>query len=629
MRIFRKTLLFSYVGFSSVVFVVNLSAQDTTATAPAIIPAKTEAVSDSSVHPSQKNPIWHSEVAKTATWLKEDATDLVSFFPNIIPLDYGSPGQFSPLVFRGVTPQGGGVIFDELLLAEPILGHINTSAIPINLVEETNFFDATSWGPFGAQFVAGAFQIIPYRFEGRRPYSKVIFRAGDWAYSDMGIVFGLPIMKSTSLTLSGNRQEIDGFQANRNHRGSHIFARLSHQPNSQFELTFSSLINNHEAEVPAPLFPDFAPFTANQRREESRLDQNLSFRLGNLFEQNRELNGAIFFSKNRLKSFQDSLRFNNRNITYGAALDQKINVGNHRFAFGGEFRVDDLSSGELGNRSDRFGYAFLRDEYRLLSRVAIGLQGRLEKHNGYDMAFMPSAHLIYDFSQTSEVKIGIQRSRRYPSFAERFWPTTTYLGNPQLAAEQSTVLELGLDWPKESDVSFQASIFSNFFADWIGNVTTDTLFFGPQNLGERTIAGVDFKLLWNYASGGQMGLIGSLLKVDEADFEKQLQVPEVSLYSYVEYGRHFFDRYVYATLRLIGRFYGARYGFDYSGNVPLPEITQLEPDAVFDGQINLEFSDATLQFSMENLLDRRYQLVPGFFMPPRTLRFGIGWEFLD
>jgi len=90
-----------------------------------------------------------------------------------------------------------------------------------------------------------------------------------------------------------------------------------------------------------------------------------------------------------------------------------------------------------------------------------------------------------------------------------------------------------------------------------------------------------------------------------------------------------FEKYVYVNLRLIGRVFGESSGLTYENSPSLPSVVKLPETTVFDGQISFQFSDARLSISMENLFDKKYQLVPGFFMPPKTFRFGISWEFWD
>ncbi|MFQ5752428.1 MAG: TonB-dependent receptor plug domain-containing protein [bacterium] len=573
---------------------------------------------------------WHANAQNTGSLIAEDIGDFTELLPNSFPLDLGSIGQFSPLTSRGTNEQEGKILLDGIVLQEPINGFVNTTNIPINLVKDMAFSSAGSFVPFGAQAIAGILQIDTYQFQGVHPYSKVFFRAGDWGYSDLGVIFGLPLTKNTSFMISGNRQEFSGFELNRKHTGSRIASKISYQPNSAFALNFTAFLNKDEVQVPAPLLPDLVPRTANARRKENRIDQTLSVKIGDLPRQNRQFLGHIYFAKIRQESFGDTLLFNNKNLSFATGLQYEMITGKQWFTAGGEIRLDDLKSAELSSHADQIGHIFVRDRFQVTNRLRLRLQALLEKHDGYSTAFNPSAQLHYALSKISNIWVGIQKTKRYPSFSERYWPTLFFRGNPNLNVEKGTTFELGYVLKNGETLKIKSAIFRTHVNDWIGAANrVDSLSYGPSNLGDRTISGLDLKFIWNYFSTGQFGFIGSFLNVQENSLAKQLQVPEYSIYSYLEMGRPFFQDYVFIKLRLIGRFFGERFGPFYAGPAALPEITKLGANIVLDGQSTFQFKDAKLTVSWENLLDKRYQLVPGFFMPPRTLRFSIEWEFWD
>lgn len=579
---------------------------------------------------STKEVFWKVNAHETAELIAQDIGDHVRLLPNVSSLDLGSLGHFSPLTFRGSKPQEGIVLINGIVFEDPINGSLNSNTIPINFVDEFSFRGAGAFAPFGLQAPSGILQINTYQFQEIKPYSKVTLRAGDWGYSDIGIVFGLPLSKSSSFMIGGNRQELNGFIIDSDHEGSRIQIRLSYHPHEKFALKYSVLLNRDKVEVPAPLLPDLVPGVSNARREEKRSDHLLSIKLGDLQKNNKQVRGRVFFSRLLQQSFGDTIFFKNRNISLGAGVQYELLTGNHWLAFGGEFKNYDLNSPQLVDNSDQFGHIFVRDVFQFTKNWALGIQGRLEKHSDYSIALNSSGHLDYDLTSQSKIWIGVQSARRYPSFAERYWPTQFFRGDPSLAEEKGTAFEIGFKMNKENNLKLETALFRHRVEDWIGHIELiDSIAFGPSNLGSRTIKGLDIKFIWNYLPGGQFGVIGSLLHVEEEP-EKQLQVPEFSIYAYLGMGHNFFDDFVYVTLRLSGRFIGKRYGLIYpSRDSTFPQITTLGGTAVLDGKLTLHFTDAAIFLSIENLLDKRYQLVPEFFMPPKTFRFGIEWEFWD
>jgi outer membrane cobalamin receptor len=616
----RATWLFVFY----ILFVSN-SFPQTTPPTPARIDSSTVADLDS-LGKSRPGK-WSVNRVRAGRFLGEDIVDFVRLLPNVLPLDLGSLGQFSPVAFRGATPQEGTVLFDGLLFEDPILGFLNSNTIPINLVDEFSFGGAGALAPFGVQAPAGILQINTYQFQANQPYSKVNFRTGDWGYSDLGIVFALPLSKSSSFMIGGSRQELDGFVLNSDHTGSRVQIRLSYHPHSQFSLNYSILLNRNNVEVPAPLLPDFSPGVSNARRKESRSDQVVSLKFGDLQKSSKQVLARVFFSRLLQQSFGDSLLFKNRNHTLGAGVQFDWLSGIHEISLGGEFKIYDLNSFQLKDNTDQFGHMFVRDKIRFAENWKLGIQGRLEKHDDYSVALNSSGNLNYALTPEANIWFGVQTSRRYPSFAERYWPTPFFQGDPNLSQEKGTAFEIGFSMNRENSFTLETALFRHEVEDWIGQtVLADSTAFGPRNLGFRTVHGLDLKFVWNYLPAGQFGFIGSFLQVEEDTPEKQLQVPEYSIYSYVQMGRSFFQDYVFVTLRLVGRLFGERSGLIYQDGSVFPETTTLGQTAVLDGKMTFEFAYASMFLAIENLLDKKYQRVPGFYMPPKTFRFGIEWE---
>lgn len=569
--------------------------------------------------PTFSDSSWVVSAEDTRSLIAEDAADFLVLLPSVSVIDYGSLGQFSLFSFRGASPQSAKIFFDDMQLLEPIHGIVHVANIPINVIDQIRLSRT------GERSGTGGLILKSLPFSSERPRSKVIFRAGDWGYTDIGIALTMPVSKRSTFLFSADRTELDGFRPATRHKGAHVFSKLSYSLNPKIEFDYTAFLTNNKVEVPAPVLPDLAPLVSEAERREKRLDQNLSVKVGERF------NARWFFSRIEQQSSDDTLLFKNRNYTFGGEMEQRIAFGSQRLSFSGGARLDDLNSGELGDQSDWLAHGVGRVDFSFSNQKQFSLQLRVEKHQDFSIAVMPSANFSYPFSDSVTFRIGAQMARRYPSFAERFWPTQFFRGDPKLDSERRAEFELGVASRLPSGVSFEAALFTHRVDDWIGNAIVDTSaqLFGPVNSNQRTISGLDFKLNWKFSRFGQLGLTGSYWHVWENDLIKQLLVPEFKMYGFVEGGRYFFQRYVLIKLRLMGRKFGEHYGWEFDNASSFPILKKVGNNAVFDGQISFEFSAARLLLSMENIFDRRYQLTPGFFMPPKTFRFAIEWEFWD
>ncbi|MFQ5602517.1 MAG: TonB-dependent receptor plug domain-containing protein [bacterium] len=574
---------------------------------------------------------WQVHATETAELIAEDVGDYVQLFPNIQSLDLGSLGQFSPLSFRGASPQQAAILFDGFEWVEPIGGFLNPTNIPINLIDNLQFRGVGAFENTGVLGPAGVLQIQTYDFQSARPYSKVLFRAGDWGYSDLGVIFGLPVSNKSRFVISGNRQELDGFEINRKHANSRILTRFSVQPRANLSLIYTGFINKDDVKVPAPLAPDLLPRLTAPKRKEKRFDQMLHIKWEDGNDNGKRFDGRIIFSKIRQRTFDDSLLFNIRDLTLSLNARYQLAVGAHTLIAGGEIRLDDFESLKISPQSDQKVKLFVQDAFQIASKAALELQAQVEKHSDHAAVLNWSARVNYGLAENGQLWLGWQQSRRYPSFVERFWPTLLFRGNPALAAEKVMNFELGYQMQNSKKMVLQASVFARRTRNWITAAALDSSIklFNAVNLGVRTLAGIEAKFNWNFYRTGKFGAIASYLKVKETAREKRLRVPEINFYSYFEIGRNFFEEYVFIKLRLVNRIYGTRWGPFYSFGASFPTMAKRDLNVLFDGQLTFQFSDARLLISMENITDARYQLVPGFFMPPKTLRFGIEWEFWD
>ena len=602
-------------------------AQDSTTVRPAQVAVTASENTDSTRLAAR--PLWHSTLRETKELIAEDIQDFTLTLPGIQALDMGSIGQLSPLIAHGASPQESGLLLNGLPLADPILSYTNPMAIPINLVASSSFLGPGSFAPFGFQSIGGTLDVQTFPIEPDHAYSKVFYRVGDWGYSDLGALFIIPLSPKMQVTISGNRQEFDGFLATgQDHTGTRIQAELLYHPKDDVAFSYAFYRSRDKNEIPAPLAPAFIPLPANARREEFRFEHRFKLQTGDLRRTKKRFQANVVISNLRQTSFSaNSDLFKNRNLKFSGAVQQDVLLKRQHLAFGGSVSHHKLTGKELGDHSDNFSYGFVRDELLLGEKWQLGLQTRVEKHDAYAAAFTPAAHLVYKAGKFTQFYAGGQRAKRYPGFAERFWPSQTFRGNPGLKAETSHSSEVGFKTAKGNNL-LQISIFQNRVSDWIATARVDSTS-GPVNSGRRNLFGADAKLIWNYATGGRIGFVGSYLHVNENDLNKQLLVPKWSFYSFLEYGHSFFEKYVFIKVRFDGRFFGQRTGLSYVNDPNFGDYVQLNSDFVVDGKISLIFKDAKIVIAQENMFDRVYQLTPGFLMPIRNIRFGVQWEFWD
>ncbi len=586
---------------------------------------------------SRQAVVWQVDASRLEEAISEDIVDFGLLLPGVSFLDQGSLSQSSPLTLRGTTPQEVAISLNGMRLREPLNGFVSSAVPPINLVETLSLRGLESFSGSGRPTVGGTLEITTLLPDFSRPYSRVQFRAGDWGYSDIGLSLGVPVTKSLGILFSGSRQELDGFFGQRRDVvDSRLFNTLIYRPNPAFEVKSVTLFNRNEIGVPAPVIPDLVPNLFNPARKETRFDQQVSAKWRGAFGESSQLEGKLFFSRDRRESFSDTVLFDTKSKSFGAGFENHFHFSALNIAFGGEIDVDKLDSEQLPNQTEAIAQGFFHGSYAI-GAFDFGGEVRLEKHPDYAAQVTPSLHVNL-YWQGGRFWLGAQRATRYPTFAERFWQSLFYSGNQALSEESSAAAEVGFSFSPGASYQIKSTAFVNRVSDWIGNARKNSGF-GPVNFDHRTTGGVDLELTWNYQNGGAVGLAGNYLLVADAETETELQVPEYFVNTYVQQGFPLFEKFVYVKLRGNARVLGKRFGWFYPSGAALPLFDKRGSKVVFDAKISLVFADATVNFSWENIFDQStfvettlvedYQLVPGFSMPPRTLRFGIDWQFWD
>lgn len=576
--------------------------------------------------------------AQLQEFIVEDILDQTRLLPSVTGLDYGSLGQVSPLLVRGSVPQAVNLSIDGFRLLNPLLGYVNSGLVPINLVRRIDLHAARN--------------IVDVRlaeFTDLRPYSRVQYRAGDWGYSDIGITFGLPVQKQTHFLFSGGRQEYDGYfydtgngvlNQPRNLVHSRFLARLNKQVSRTFAWRIIALLNKNKHAVPALLAPDYLLSSGTERRQTNRFDLKATAELGTPKDLGSRWQASMTMANIGQKSIASDILFDNRVRTLGLELSYSRRARSNELTLGASFLRNALKSEQLGNRADLISAFQIDDIWQMnpkwqmasslmteLFNPDAGLAGEQTAESA--VRIYPKVKINRVLSEINRVWLEFWQYPRHPSFAERFWPTEAYHGNPALQSARISGAELGFGG-EPGPFSWVAIFFANYTDNWLSDgIDLAGTFWGPRNLGKRTVTGIDLKARWQYLSRCHLGFSGNYLFVAQNTPEKQLTVPAYDSYAYLDYGRPFFDNYVFISAYFATRFFGRRWGWLRQSVSALPSVVAREPGMTLNARVNLVFSDVVLTFSYENISNELYEMVPGFYMPPRTFRFSVDWQFWD
>jgi hypothetical protein len=218
----------------------------------------------------------------------------------------------------------------------------------------------------------------------------------------------------------------------------------------------------------------------------------------------------------------------------------------------------------------------------------------------------------------------VARRVRTPTAEELYQPDIDYLpgggelrtsGNPDLGHETSDEVSLGLGY----GMFVRADLFARAERSRIILEGSDPAVYTSS--GSDDVAGIRASL----ESGGSLGIASFSYgwKLSGSWFADRAEitpgVPEYSARGSLWLRRSTFKKTETLTLRIDAAENGPRM---FAG-------TELARYSVLDFTLSLTILGATARFEMKNLLDEKYETVPGMLMPGRHYRFGLNWRVFD
>ena len=223
------------------------------------------------------------------------------------------------------------------------------------------------------------------------------------------------------------------------------------------------------------------------------------------------------------------------------------------------------------------------------------------------------------------LKASAGRAFRMPTFNDRFWQPG---GKPDLRPERGWTVDLGL-LLEHGQSQAEATVFFTRLRDQIVWLPTPAGYYAPDNVRRVRSRGVEASYRGQWPLARRLRLDGGLFYTltdarDRSDPEARSFDQPVRLVPRHQLKGHLGLRLGPAHFDVSGRYTGRRY-------ITTDGTQFLDPFFLLDGQLRFQQQtrpfDATLAVVVENLLDRRYEVIPANPMPPRHARLQLTLAF--
>ncbi len=583
----------------------------------------------------------------------QDISDAVSAIAGVYAKEYGGLGGLKTASIRGSSSSQVLVLVDGQRVNNAQSGDVDLSTIPVEGVERIEVVRGGSSALYGADAVGGVINVLTKT----RTYETSVggdarFLAG--SFGTRGVeASGNASLEKVFAVLSYKYLQSDGDFPYTSSQGkeerlqnadmvSHgVFAKGTWNIGEEVmgrSLTLSGQYYFSEAGVPGTI--DAPKLGARKKNQSESLNLVYEQKVGSPY------------NTVSLQSY-----FNNVEFNYDDTLSLvKEHSYNHNIAFGaearGRFVLADWSALTAG-------YAYRRDELTGTATSTVQKRGlnslyaqmelapllepggflrrvialpavRWDHFSDFGGEVSPKIGLVVATGEESQasLKLNYGLSYRAPSFNDLYWPKDAYsVGNPNLKPEEGEDFDIGtmVRYPPALGLAIDLTYFSNSITDMILWQQGATGLWSPENVGKASIKGVEAKvsvspwkgivhLAWSYT------YLDARNKTDKPN-EYDMQLPNRAKHAQT-FSLRFDHAGAYAIVDV--SYTGKRY-VTTANTVTLPAYTVT--DGLVGYRLPLDPFQLDAKLEVRNIGDVRYQVMEGFAMPGREIRFSLNVAF--
>ncbi len=521
-------------------------------------------------------------------------------------LEMGLPRYVAPL---HRWPQQNKVFFEGLSINDPLNGMFNTRLL---------FPDALQAVCLGREGLSvrtarpttghGDMTLIPRVLNPEKPYTRLMYREGDFGYSDLDITFARRLGRKTVVQLGGINRDYDPNQ----YRGTHYRGRLTFIPAAHL----LAVLTYRKSSENVTFFDRSNRYGGPYRRNEIWQWYAAELRhVDGQFKDDWRL-GVLFNADQRKYRFIDSgVRFR---LNYDRLLLHGRKVGRHgalTYQIAGQAQ-------QVKAHGTVYDRAYTDSRFKLHSAVGLQLPDSLYFTIGssgcyqWDQAFQfePYVRLVWQRKKWA-LRGQIEHTARFPTLHERYFNYRQISGDRNLPVEQHENLSISADF-------IPASWNRSELTFTMHSVRNEILFNGTAFLrgGARRFAFVQARSVTRFYkfelhAGGQTGLAGQLLG------------PNYSAYAQLRYH----DRWIHGHL-IVDAIGTVRYFGPFKNIAFQPYAERFYRLPGQDGGFFLlsykivgTVKDARLFMEMDNPLGWQYRFIDGYSEIYRRVRFGVSW----
>ena len=434
------------------------------------------------------------------------STSLSEYLTNYSNIYIKEYGALATPAFRGTSSSHTNVLWNGIQINSLANGLVDLSAI--NMINNHQIISVSSGNssPFGSGSIGGSIHFNAALEEVKK--NKIIFtrKIGSFGLSSNTLnIYALKNkisffgsfssindknnFKFKNTSVMGNPYQINEYgEKNINEYNFNV----KYQINKKQSLLANYWYNYSDREVPQNLstsISDAKQYDINNRLLITSINNFNAFKLklkqAYLNENFRytELSKGIdsrYIAESLISDLNLQYNINNKLFTLGSSLNLN-SIENNNY----------LEQNTSENQIALFGALdFIFNSFKINSSL------RKEWENNYNVPLLPSLSSEFYLNKQNKIKIKYSKNFRAPSFNDRYWISSSSIGNENLNSESSDNYEFGYNYINKN-YNLDISCYSLNVYDWIAWIENNGIW-SPENLKEVWSRGIESKFKLKY-----------------------------------------------------------------------------------------------------------------------------------
>ncbi|ADQ14784.1 TonB-dependent receptor plug domain-containing protein [Halanaerobium hydrogeniformans] len=531
----------------------------------------------------------------------QNVADLLNTYTGVSITDFGGPAGAKQVNIRGASASQVLILLDGQPINEPQNGGFDLGLIPTNNIERIEVIKGPASVIYGANAMGGVVNIITKDIE-VEPQTRVSLNYGSYnnftyelshsqRFDDLGVY------------LSYLNRDSDGLEDGEKLEQETVFARLNYQLSNHSDLTFTFEDNTSDKIIGGSVQDDHF--------------QNLNLKW-NTQKENRDTSVSVF--RNYQERLYPSDGSKHERYQTGLNINNTNYFDNHILNYGFEIKEDDVESTDIigGQQKNTNKALYIQDDWGINDQLNLKIGARYDDHEEYGSELSPQIGANYKLSDNYSLVASAAQAFRAPTFDDLYgtyppnpdWFFPGFEGNPDLKAETSDNYEIGLRFNFQN-TSGQLSLFQRKVDNLITSFEDNGINTRINIEGTSEFKGIELGLDRKLAENINTKLNYTYLDARDQNDNRLANQP----YHNAKLSLNYNDQV--NRISLDGRL--------VAGRLDMPSYFVL--DSRFSRPLEIRERDFNMTFSINNLLDRDYQVVSPLDMPGRNFMLSLGTSF--